>query len=99
MEGVRMSAGSSVAIQETRRLFDELRPGDRIEIERLVSVGARQWTSVTTGKVYRVERRRHGLHFQRNFDDRVYSDVILLELPDGELTDVTIDEFTVIRRR
>jgi hypothetical protein len=94
-----MSVGTTTAIRETRRLFDELRPGDHIEVEHLVTVGARQWSTITNGKVYRTERRRHGLHFQRNFDDRVYSDVILLETPDGELTDVTLDEFTVIRRR
>jgi hypothetical protein len=38
------------------------------------------------------------MHFRRNFDDKVFSDVILLELPDGELTTVTMDEFTVLRR-
>jgi hypothetical protein len=29
-------------------------------------------------------------------DDKVYSDIILLELPDGELTTVTMDEFTTV---
>jgi hypothetical protein len=38
------------------------------------------------------------MHFQRNPDDKVFSDVVLLELPDGELTTVTMDEFTAIRR-
>jgi hypothetical protein len=52
----------------------------------------------TVGKVVRTERRRHGLHFRRNYDDKVYSDVILIELPGSELTTVTMDEFTVIRR-
>ena len=49
----------------------------------------------TVGEVVRTERRRHGLHFRRNHDDKVFSDTILLELPDGELTTVTMDEFTV----
>ncbi len=76
---------------------DQLKPGDRIEVEHRVTVGARQWTTRTRGKVVRIERRRHGLHFRRNFDDKVYSDLILLELPDRELTTVTVDEFTVVR--
>ena len=46
----------------------------------------------------RIERQRHGLHFRRADDDKVASDTILLELPDGELTTVTMDEFTVLRR-
>ena len=76
--------------------FDDLRFGDRVRVEHRVTVGQNQWSVVTVGKVLRTERRRHGLHFRRNFDDKVHSDVILLELPDGELTTVTMDEFTVI---
>jgi len=76
--------------------FDELRPGDRIVVEHRVTVGVRSWTTQTAGTVVRTERRRHGQHFRRNVDDKVFSDVILLELPDGELTTVTMDEFTTL---
>jgi hypothetical protein len=83
---------------EHRTLFDELKPGDRIEVDHMVTVGRRSWPARTLGKVVRTERKRHGLHFQRNFDDAVFSDSILLELPDGELTTVTVDELTQLRR-
>jgi ribosomal protein L19 len=83
---------------ETRAIFDELKPGDRIEVEHTVTVGRRNWPAKTAGTVVRTERRRHGMHFRRNFDDKVYSDTILLELPDGELTAITVDEFTTLRR-
>lgn len=83
---------------QTRCLFDELKPGDRIEVVHAVTVGCKSWATKCVGTVVRTERRRHGLHFSRNFDDKVFSDVILLELPDGELTSVAIDEFTVLRR-
>jgi len=76
---------------------EELKPGDRIVVEHRVTVGIRSWTTRTVGRVVRTERRRHGLHYQRNADDMVFSDVIVLELPDGELTTVTLDEFTTIR--
>jgi hypothetical protein len=85
-------------LNQSRALFDELRAGDRVEIEHGVTVGQSQWNARTCGTVVRTERRRHGLHYRRNFDDKVYSDVILLELPDGELTTVTLDEFTTLRR-
>jgi hypothetical protein len=78
--------------------FDELKAGDRIVVEHTVTVGQKRWTTSTTGTVVRTERRRHGLHYQRNPDDKVFSDVILIELPDGELTTVALDEFTVLRR-
>lgn len=78
--------------------FAGLKPGDRVEVEHLVTVGQKTWPARTAGAVVRTERRRHGLHFRRNHDDKVYSDLIVLRLPDGELTTVTLDEFTVVRR-
>jgi len=44
------------------------------------------------------DRRRHGLHYQRNFDDKAFSDVLILRRDDGELTTITIDEFTDLRK-
>ena len=83
---------------QTRDLFAQLEPGDRVEVEHLVTVGRKSWTTRTAGTVVRRQRQRHGLHHRRNVDDKVFSDTILLELPDGELTTVTLDEFTVVRR-
>ena len=78
-------------------VFDDLTPGDRIEVEHTVTVGLSRWTSNTVRVVVRTERRRHGLHYRRNHDDWVSSDVILLRHADGELTTITMDEFTVLR--
>jgi hypothetical protein len=83
----------------TRQLFTELTPGDRIEVEHEVKVGStKTWTVKTTGTVVRTERRRQGLHFRRNQDDKVFADTIVLARDDGELTSVTMDEFTQLRR-
>jgi hypothetical protein len=82
---------------ESSLAFEQLNPGDWIEVEQRVTVGARAWTTRAKGTVVRTERRRHGLHFRRNVDDKVFSDLILLKLPDGELTTVTMDEFSVVR--
>jgi hypothetical protein len=81
----------------SRQLFTELKPGDRVEVEQEVKVGGEVWTTKTCGAVLRTERRRHGLHFRRNRDDKVFSDLIVLER-DGELVTLTMDEFTVLRR-
>ncbi len=83
---------------EIRTLFDELKIGDRVEVEHVVTVGQKTWTAKTCGTVLRVERHRHGLHFHRNGDDRVFSNTILLETPDGKVTSIAVDEFTTIRR-
>ena len=83
---------------DARAIFQQLKPGDRVEVEHQVTVGTKSWPAKASGTVLGTERRRHGLHFARNHDDKVFSDVIRLELPGGELSEVTLDEFTVIRR-
>lgn len=84
---------------QSRQLFTELKPGDRIEVEHEVKIGStKTWTLKTTGTVVRTERRRQGLHFRRNVDDKVFADTIVLKRDDGELTSLTMDEFTELRR-
>ena len=78
--------------------FEQLQPGDRVEIVHEVKVGFRKWQTNTVGVVVRTDRRRHGLHNRRNFDDKVYSDIIVLKREDGELTTVTLDEFSDLRK-
>ena len=88
----------NTAEQELPEVYD-VKPGDWVEVIHGVTVGSSAtWSTTTVGKVLRRERRRHGLHFRRNADDKVYSDVLILARDDGELTTVTIDEFTRIKK-
>lgn len=87
-----------VAQARSRDVFNQLQPGDRVQIAHAVTVGQKQWTTFVEGEVVSKERRRHGLHFRRNLDDKVYSDLLVLRRSDGELTTVTIDEYTDLRR-
>ena len=85
--------------RQSRTLYDQLDPGDRVEVIHGVQIGSSAaWSTTTVGKVLRRERRRHGLHFRRNADDKVFSDVLILSRDDGELTTVTIDEYTQLRK-
>jgi ribosomal protein L34 len=79
-------------------VFASLKPGDKIELKHQVKVGFRDWETTTTGSVVSIDRRRHGLHRQRNFDDKVFSDIIILKRDSGELTTVTLDEFSELRK-
>jgi len=80
-------------------VFLSLKPGDRVEIDHDVKIGSSAaWRTKTVGTVVRTERRRHSLHFRRADDDKVYSDLIVLKKADGELTTVTLDEFSELRR-
>ncbi len=84
---------------DSRRVFEDLRPGDRVEVIHEVKVGSsKTWSTKTVGTVDHTERRRQGLHFRRNPDDKVFADLIVLARDDGELTTVAMDEFTQLRR-
>jgi hypothetical protein len=85
--------------EQTLAVFQALRPGDKIEVRHTVTVGFRSWQATVRGTVLRTDRVRHSLHFRRNFDDKVYSDIIVLRRDDGELTTVTLDEFTELERQ
>lgn len=82
----------------TLKVYETLQEGDRVELEHEVKVGFRTWTTTTVGTVVGANRRRQGLHFRRTNDEPVFTDEILLRRDDGELTTVTLDEFSVLRK-
>ncbi len=83
---------------KTLRVFEQLQAGDHVRLRHEVKVGFRSWETVIDGMVIHAERRRQGLHYQRNFDDKAFCDVLVLKRPDGELTTVTLDEFSVLEK-
>ena len=47
---------------QARSLYEQLQPGDRVEVIHGVTVGSSAtWNTTTVGQVLRRERRRHGL--------------------------------------
>ena len=88
----------SVSHEDTLRIFGQLQSGDLVEVKHEVTVGLRTWDTTTVGRVVAAERRRHGLHHRRNYDDKAFSDVVILQRVDGELTTVTLDEFSELRK-
>lgn len=80
--------------------FEQLKSGDHIRITQRVKVGLKIWQTVVSGVVERTERRRNGLHVKRNFDDKAFTDMVLLRKDGGpaEETTVALDEYTRIER-
>jgi len=83
---------------QTLEVYQSLEPGDRVEVQHEVKVGFRTWMATTVGTVVKKERRRHSLHHNRNCDDKVYSDIIVLQRDGGDLTTVTLDEFSELTK-
>jgi hypothetical protein len=94
-----MTGISTIGIEPTTRdVLNGLQAGDRIEVVHQVKVGLKRWTTRVVGTVEQVMRRRHGLHFRRNLDDKVFSDEVTLRLDDGSVSALSIDEFTEVKR-
>jgi len=85
-------------LDQSRRVFYELHAGDRVEVDHEVKVGQQSWRVQTSGVVEKIRRERRGLHFDRNRDDKHFSDCLTLRLDDGSLSTITLDGFTQLRR-
>ena len=92
-----MTPDDELEHQAMLRVFSALNPGDRVEVRHQVKVGFRSWETTTVGNLVEAERRRAGLHYRRNFDDKAFSDLLVLRRDDGELTTVTLDEYSRLR--
>lgn len=87
-----------MATRDDLQILATLQPGDRVEVLHEVTVGFHSWTTSVTGRLVRTLRQRHGLHFQRNPDDRAFRDTLVLQRDDGERFTVTLDEFSQLKR-
>jgi hypothetical protein len=85
---------------EMRQLYVDLQPGDFVEIVHHIKIGFKEHSTHTVGVVVKKERRRSGMDggFARHWDDKYWFDHLTLRKDDGELTTVTMDEYTDLRR-
>ena len=85
---------------EMRQLYAELHPGDRVEVIHHIKIGFREHETRTIGTVLKKERRQCGIDsgFARNWDDKYWFDHLVLRKDDGELTSLTMDEYTWLKR-
>ena len=91
-----MAVKQDAAIQ----VVDDVQPGDRVEIEHTAMIGGILLRKIKSqGTVVRIERRRRERHFCGNLATKVYRTVILLRRSAGELKNIVINKFTIIRPR
>jgi hypothetical protein len=85
---------------EVQRLYQELNVGERVEVVHLVKIGDHRHESRTAGTIVRKGRMEGGVDsgVRRWWDEKQWFDHLLLRRDDGELTTVTVDEYTSLRR-
>ena len=83
-----------------RQFFTELQLGDRVEVIHHIKIGFRSHDTRTVGTVVKKERRQSGIDsgFARNWDDKYWFDYLVLRKDDGELTSLTMDEYTQLKQ-
>ena len=77
-----------------------LQPGQRVEITHRIQLGTRATESRVVGTLVRRQMREAGIDSgcRRSWDEKQWFEHWLLRKDDGELTSVTIDEFTALRQ-
>jgi hypothetical protein len=79
-------------------LLASLTPGDRIRVSQTVRVGARVWTTTTTGAFRTLDYLATGLSTERVPEDDIVVPVVHFTKDNGELSSISIDEKTKVER-
>ncbi len=92
--------GDAAREAQLRQTYAALQPGDRVEVVHHIKIGFREHESRTVGVVVGTQRHECGMDggFRRGWDDKYWFDHLLLRRDDGELTTVTMDEYTEIAK-
>lgn len=92
-------------ILPTRRLDPELvtllrslKPGDAIEVTQTVRVGKRKWDAVAKGAFREIAYLETGITTERVKEDDLVVPVVRFTKPNGELTSISVDEHTRVKR-
>jgi aspartate 1-decarboxylase len=75
-----------------------LTPGDRIEIIQTVRVGQRLWTTTVQGKFRDVNYLVTGLATERVRADDIVVPTVHFTKDNGELSSITLDEHSQVRK-
>lgn len=71
-------------------------PGTRVRVIQQLPQAEKVWTNVVEGRIRRYQQARTGAWFAHAKDDHLWLDRLELELDDGELTVLNLDQYTVI---
>jgi hypothetical protein len=76
--------------------YEELKPGQRVRITQPMRVGLKRWPVVVEGTVRDLKVMVTGFTVERGPDDVVTAPTVHFVKDNGELSSITVDEFTTI---
>jgi hypothetical protein len=78
----------------TEVTYEQLQPGQRVRITHRVRVGKREWPATVEGTIRDLKVLVTGLTVERGEDDVFAVPTVHLVKDNGELSSITVDEFT-----
>ena len=73
-----------------------LKKGQRVRVTQQMPLRDRTWTESVEGTVARFRQVKTGSWYAHAKDDRLWLDRLEIQLDDGELTTLNLDQYTVI---
>jgi len=81
---------------ELSNFLASLQPGQKIKITQSIRVGARKWTTTTSGVYRGLDYLATGLATQRVPEDDIVVPVVHFTEENGELSSISLDEHTKV---
>lgn len=75
----------------------KLVPGAQVRVTQQIAARNYSWASETIGTVVEYQQEQTGSWYAHSKDDKLWLDRLTLRLPDGEITTLNLDEFSVVK--
>ncbi len=78
-------------------LRKQLVPGAKVKVLQQIAARDYSWNSEISGTVVEFKQEKTGSWFAHSKDDKLWLDRLTLRKPDGELTTLNLDGFSVVK--
>ncbi|MGD0542052.1 MAG: hypothetical protein ABSB33_11080 [Tepidisphaeraceae bacterium] len=75
----------------------QLVPGAKVKVLQQIAARDYSWNSEISGTVVEFKQEQTGSWFAHSKDDKLWLDRLTLRKPDGELTTLNLDGFSVVK--
>ena len=72
-------------------------PGAKVRVIQQIAARNYSWSSEVTGEIIEYQQKQTGSWFAHSKDDKLWLDRLTLRKPDGEITTLNLDEFSVVK--
>jgi hypothetical protein len=72
-------------------------PGAQVKVVQQIAARDYSWASEIRGTVVEYQQQQTGSWFAHSKDDKLWLDRLTLRKPDGEITTLNLDEFSVVQ--